>query len=125
MKKTFAAFALVLAAIASPLSYASDPSAVSHLVKTWAKAQNKPVVWEAGNDYDGRMVQMAAVDVSQPEGVGQALAGLNRLLEKVGMCPEKCASSVTLGWFAASLNQTAANRSKVSENYALLRPLQT
>jgi hypothetical protein len=89
MKKSIAVLALVVAAIASPLSQASEPLAVPDLVRTWAKSLNKPVVWEAGDDYRGRMVQFDDIDTSKPDAIERAFAGLNAVLEKAGDVPLK------------------------------------
>ena len=78
---------MVAAVVAAPLSHASDPSAVPDLVRTWAKALNKPVVWEAGNDYGDRMVQFEDIDTSQPGAFKRAFAGLNAVLERAGHVP--------------------------------------
>lgn len=84
MKKTFAALAFLVAAIATPLCHASDPMPVPDLVKTWAKALNKPVVWEAGNDYNGRLVQFEDVDTSEPGVFERAFNSLNAVLGNAG-----------------------------------------
>ncbi|MFC5550291.1 hypothetical protein [Massilia aerilata] len=87
MKKTFGFLAFPVLAAASPLSHASDPLALPDLVKTSATALNKPEVWEAGDDYQGRMVQFDDIDTSKPGAVERAFAGLNAVLEKAGHVP--------------------------------------
>lgn len=89
MKKILTSLAFLTAAAASPLSHAADPSAVPDLVNTWAKAMNKLVVWEAGDDYRGRMVQFDDIDTSKPGAIERAFAGLNAVLEKAGDVPLK------------------------------------
>lgn len=89
MKKNFVVLAFMASAVAAPLSHASDPSAVPDLVNTWAKALNKPVVWEAGSDYNGRMVQFEDIDTSKPAAFESAFTALNAVLEKAGHVPLK------------------------------------
>jgi hypothetical protein len=89
MKKIFASLAFLMAATTSPLAHAADPSPVPDLVKTWAEALNKPVVWEAGDDYRSRLVHSDDIDMSKPGALDRALAGLNAVLEKAGHVPLK------------------------------------
>jgi len=89
MKKIFASLAFLMAAAASSLSHAADPSSVPDLVKTWAQALNKPVVWEAGDDYQSRIVQFDDIDTSKPGTIERAFESLNAVLEKAGLAPLK------------------------------------
>lgn len=89
MKMTIALLALVVSAITAPLSQASNPSTVPDLLKNWGKVLNKPVIWEAGNDYDGRMVKLEQIDISQHGVFERAFDALNSVLENAREEPLK------------------------------------
>ena len=90
MKKIFVLLAMLTGIASSPLAFAADPANVPDTVKSWAKPLNKRVIWEAGDAYDGRLVQFdQTIDTSKPAGFTAALASLNMILSTTGHVPLK------------------------------------
>lgn len=80
MRKTSLFFgALLLAALSPAFSAASETA--PELVARWAKALNKPVVWEAGPQYSQQKIALTrSVDTSTLKGFQAAFEGLDRIL---------------------------------------------
>jgi hypothetical protein len=94
MKQILVVLSFVVTVMTSPLAISVNPSSVKlsnvpDLVSAWAKTLNKPLVWEAGSDYDGHMVQFEYIDTAKAGAFERAFAGLSRVLEKAGHIPLK------------------------------------
>lgn len=91
MKKIRVFWAVCVGLWVSPMAFADAPQSVPNSVKSWSQTMNKPVIWKAGDAYDGRMIQWfePAFDTSYAEGFAAAIASLNRILETSGDMPLK------------------------------------
>lgn len=67
---------------------ASKIYSAPELIQHWGKALNKPIIWEAGDQYAGRKIGVdQRGDISTLEGFQSALNWLNSLLDRANVVP--------------------------------------
>ena len=88
MKKIIVIIAISLLPFAASLAQTNNRYSVPELVQYWAKGLSKPIIWDAGDQYTARMVELdQIVDTSTVQEFESALNGLNSLLARANAVP--------------------------------------